>query len=286
MLLTRPLIHTLPGLLALFAGLAILSAPLAAAEVETERMTWTEIRDALAQGKTTIIVPTGGTEQNGPHMVTGKHNFVVRETARRIAEKLGNALVAPVLAYVPEGDIAKREGHMAYPGTISLTPDTFSRVLEDAAHSFAIHGFKLIVFLGDSGPNQEPQRAAAASLSARWAADGVRVITADNYYAANGQVEALKAEGETDATIGSHASIRDTSELMAVYPGGVRADRRAADKDGVTGDPTRASSERGEKLLALKVAAAVNDIEAAKAAPIVVPQPPSLLQRLLNWLFG
>lgn len=270
------------------AGVCALALP-ARAEVETERMTWTEIRDALAAGKTTIIVPTGGTEQNGAHMVTGKHNFIVRETARRTAEALGSALVAPVLAYVPEGDIAKREGHMQYPGTISVPPETFQRVLEATAKSFAVHGFKVIVFLGDSGPNQEPQQALAADLSKRWAADGVRVVNATAYYAANGGADWLRMEGETDATLGTHAGIADTSELLAVYPEGVRVDLRAADTDGVSGDPARATAERGEKLLSLKVAAAVRDIKAAGeggTGAALELKSESYFQSLLRWFFG
>ena len=276
----------LTRLLVLFAvSFALAAGPLAAAEVETERMTWVEIRDAVAAGKTTIIIPTGGTEQNGPHMVTGKHNFVVRETARRIADKLGNALVAPVLAYVPEGDVGKAEGHMAFPGTISIAPDVFAGVLEGAAHSFAIHGFKLIVFLGDSGPNQEPQRQVAAALSRRWAADGVRVINAKDYYAKNGGLEWLLAEGESETVIGTHAAVRDTSELLAVYPDGVRNERRAADKDGVTGDPRRATADRGARLLDLKVDAAVQEIRASAAAPLH-PAGTGFWQKLKSWLFG
>ena len=256
-----------------------------AQEVETERMTWVEIRDAVASGKTTIIIPTGGTEQNGPHMVTGKHNFVVHETARRIAVKLGNALVAPVLAYVPEGDVGKAEGHMAFPGSISIAPDVFAQVIEGAAHSFAIHSFRLIVFLGDSGPNQEPQQRVAAELSRRWAADGVRVINADDYYAKNGGLEWLLSEGETEAVIGTHAAVRDTSELLAVDPAGVRNDRRAADKDGVVGDPRRATAERGARLLDMKIDAAVNEIRAAATAP-PAPANTGFWEKLKTWLFG
>ncbi len=271
---------------ALMCALWLISGT-AAAEVETERMTWPEIRDAVAAGKTTIIIPTGGTEQNGPHMVTGKHNFIVRDTARRIAEATGAALVAPVLAYVPEGDISKREGHMAYPGTISVPPETFKAVLAAAAQSFAAHGFKTIVFLGDSGPNQEPQRMVAAELSRRLSSDGVRAINADTYYAANGGIDWLAAEGESLAAIGTHAGIADTSELLAVYPEGVRVDLRAADKDGVTGDPARATALRGEKLLALKVAAAVRDIENARSGPDLPPAASEgLINRFLRWAFG
>ena len=277
----------------LVASVLVIAAavPATAAEVETGRMTWTEIRDAVAAGKTTIIIPTGGTEQNGPHMMTGKHNLIVAETARRIASQLGDALVSPELAYTPEGDIAAREGHMAFPGTISIPPEVFAKVLESTAESFAAHGFKTIIFLGDSGPNQAPQHQVAASLSQRWGGDGVRVVNADTYYATNGQVEALKAEGETDASIGQHAGIRDTSELMAVDASGVRLDLRVADKDGVSGDPARASAERGEKLLALKVAAAVNDIQTARAAPAgdssaTSKQDGSLFDVLWRMIFG
>lgn len=258
-----------------------------ATEVEIERMTSPEVRAAIEAGKTTIIIPTGGTEQNGPHMVLGKHNFIVRETARRIAEKLGNALVAPVLGYVPEGDIEKREGHMAYAGTLSVPPPIFAAVLEAAADSFRAHGFKTIVLLGDSGPNQEPQRIVARQLNAAWAAQGVRVVSPDSYYGANGAVDWLKAQGESEAAIGTHAAIRDTSELLAVFPAGVHKDRMAADKDGVIGDPARASAERGEKFLTLKVEAAVKDIEAARTMP---PEPAAVEEgywrRLLRRIFG
>lgn len=119
-----------------------------AAQVYTEDMTWQEIASAVKGGATTIIIPTGGTEQNGPHMVTGKHNYILKHTSGKIAEKLGNALAAPVLAYVPEGNISPPEGHMRFPGTISLREETFEAVLEDAARSFKQHGFRLICFVG------------------------------------------------------------------------------------------------------------------------------------------
>lgn len=256
------------------------------AEVEIERMTSPEVAAAIRQGRSTIIIPTGGTEQNGPHMVLGKHNVIVAETARRIARRLGNALVAPVLSYVPEGDIATREGHMAYAGTISVQPDVFAAVLRNAAQSFRVHGFKTIVFLGDSGPNQAPQRALAAELNKAWL-PGVRVMNADAYYDANGGAEWLEAQGETRSSIGSHAAIRDTSELMAIDPEGVRAGLSVADKDGVVGDPARATAERGQKLLELKVEAAVREIsEAGKAPAAPPPVPAGAWDRFKRWLFG
>jgi creatinine amidohydrolase len=270
----------------------LLASAAVAAEVETGRMTWVEIRDAVAAGKTTILIPTGGTEQNGPHMVTGKHNFVLDETARRIAAKLGDALVAPVLPFVPEGDIAKREGHMAYAGTVSLTPEIFAAVLTAEAESFKAHGFKSIVFIGEHGASIEPQARLAARLSQAWGADGVRVINAGTYYNGNRQVEWLKARGESMVAIGVHATIQDTSELLAVYPAGVRLDKRVADKDGVKGDPGKATAEIGAAMLDLKVDAAVKEIEAARKAPLstgeaadpVASRGP--LSRMWHWFFG
>jgi len=229
--------------------------------VRLENLTWTQVRDRLKSGTTTIIIPTGGTEQNGRHMVLGKHNFIVTETARRIARRLGGALVAPVIAYVPEGDPAIKTGHMAYPGTISLLPDVFEKVLEQAARSFKTHGFKTIAFLGDSGGNQASQERVAARLNDAWAKDGVRVIHVSDYYAKNGGEALLLANGETSQTIGTHAGIRDTSELMAVYPQGVDLTKAKPNEDGATGDARRASVVLGKRLLDLKVDAAMAQIQ-------------------------
>ncbi len=269
----------------LVAGIIVLgiaaawSRPLTApppAGVFLEEMTWVEVRALVEQGNNLAIVPTGGVEQNGPHLVLGKHNYIVRHTAGRIAEALGNAVVAPVVAHVPEGDIARREGHMAFAGTISVPEAVFAAVLEHTARSLYAHGFRTIAFLGDSGGNQATQAAVAERLNAEWAGSGARAIHVSDYYdpKANGQIAWLRDQGESDAAIGSHAGIRDTSELMAVFPEGVRGERRArngglftSEPTGVVGDPRRASAERGEKLLALKIEAALRQIRAAMHTP-------------------
>src|SRR5262249_3824831 len=119
-----------------------------------EELTWTELRDQIRSGKTTILLPIGGTEQNGPHMALGKHNVRVKALSAAIARGLGTALVAPVLAYVPEGGLSPPEGHMRFPGTITIPDATFAQILESAARSFKAHGFKDIVFLGDHGGYQ------------------------------------------------------------------------------------------------------------------------------------
>lgn len=254
---------------ALVAATRVEPAAPAARRVALEELTWPEVRAAVRAGATTVIVPTGGTEQNGPHMVLGKHNRVVEHTARRVAERLGDALVAPVLAYVPEGDVDPPSGHMRFPGTISVPPAVFAAVLEHTARSLRRHGFTTICLLGDSAWNQEAQAEVAARLTTEWAADGVQVLHLGDYYENNGQERWLAAEGEAQDAIGFHAGIRDTSELLAVHPAGVRRDlaRRGAldDGSGVDGDPTRASAARGWHLLELKVDAAVKQVRAARA---------------------
>ena len=241
-----------------------------------EDLTWTEVRDALKAGKTTILLPTGGTEQNGPHMVLGKHNYIIRHASERIARRLGNALVAPVMAYVPEGDIGSKQGHMAFPGTITLPDEHFRKVVEFAARSFKAHGFHDIVFLGDSGPNQPGMKAVAELLNKEWVKAPVRVHYVPEYYTIGYDLKGgfstwLQGQGESLDDIGGHAGITDTSQLMAIDPKLVRADKLAPGGDsnatGVWGNPKRATVAYGRKGLDLKVDAAVAQIRALMAAP-------------------
>ena len=229
-----------------------------------EELTWTEVRDALKVGKTTLIIPTGGTEQNGPHMVLGKHNFRIHHTANRIARQLGNALVAPVMAYVPEGEIAPPTGHMKFPGTLTIPDDVFRKVLEYTARGAKLHGFQNIVFIGDSGPNQPGMQAVTALLNQEWAGANTRVHFIPEYYKGNGFEEWLAAQGETKAAIGTHAGIADTALLLAVNPQLVRKNNLAnsgkPSETGVTGDPTRATRAYGKKGLDMIVDLTVDRI--------------------------
>ena len=99
-------------------ALATAARVAAATSVAIEDLTWTELREQVRAGRTTIIVPVGGTEQNGPYIALGKHNVRVKALAEKVAVALGNALVAPVIAYVPEGGLNPPTAHMRFPGTI------------------------------------------------------------------------------------------------------------------------------------------------------------------------
>jgi creatinine amidohydrolase len=263
--------------LSVLAGIAVavmlaerpLTAPLPST-VRIADMTWVEVRTAIDAGYTRVIVPSGGIEQNGPHMILGKHDQIVAVTAERIAKELGHTLVTPVMSFVPEGSYAPPTGHMRFPGTIGVTEEVFAGTLEGIARSLKAGGFKMIAFIADHGGSLKPQQEVAARLSREWAAEGVIVLSVDDYYAAAGEAQNryLEAQGETPATIGQHAGITDTSELMAVDAAGVDLSRLAklpfrVEPTGVDGDPSRASAERGHALLALKVDAAVRQIRQA-----------------------
>lgn len=250
---------------------ALMWSPGHAQQVRTvflEELTWTEVRDALASGYTTILIPTAGTEQNGPHMALGKHNFRMKVGAELIARRLGNALVAPIISYVPEGDIAPPTGHMRYPGTISVPAEVFASVLEYAARSLKHHGFRHILLIGDSGPNQAPMESVAETLNGEWKAEATDVLWVSDWYTVGGALarDHLRSLGATDEEIGTHAGLLDTSLLLATAPQLVRTNlmKRGAggDVDGVTGDPTGASAELGADLLDLLVGAAVEQIRA------------------------
>ena len=212
-----------------------------------EELSWTELRDLVKSGKTTIIVPIGGTEQNGPHMALGKHNLRVRALSEKIARALGNALVAPVIAYVPEGGVNPPTEHMRYPGTITVPDDVFEKVLESAARSFKLAGFRDIVFLGDHGGYQRDEKAVAARLDREWAATDVRAHAIEEYYRASEAEfsQLLKSKGYGEDEVGTHAGLADTSLMLAVDPRLVRANRLQPG-DGARGDPKRSNPQLGQ----------------------------------------
>src|SRR5438270_2939893 len=172
--------------------------------VWVEELTWMEVRDAMKNGKRTVIIPTGGVEQNGPYLATGKHNVVLRATAEAIARKLGNALIAPIVAFVPEGDIDPPTEHMKYPGSISLTEETYERLLTDICASLRTHGFAHIVLIGDSGGNQAGMKAVADALDARRADGKGRVHFIPEYYDYPGVTRWLEQQGIKQTPEGIH----------------------------------------------------------------------------------
>ena len=191
------------------------------------------------------------------------------------SDLLGNAVVAPVLAYVPEGAIDPPTAHMRFAGTISIPEPAFEAVLEGTARSLRQHGFRTIVFLGDHGGYQKNQERVAAKLNREWTAPAsgrapVRVLALTEFYRVTqgAYVDALKARGVAIEELGSHAGLADTSLALAVDPALVRSDRLASAGQGaaigVTGDPRRSSAELGQLGVERIVEASVAAIRAAE----------------------
>ncbi len=258
----QPLCWLRLALLVLAAGSAV---PASAIDVHLEALTWTELRDRVAAGATTVLVPIGGTEQNGPHMTLGKHNVRAAALAARIAERLGNAIVAPVIAYVPEGAIEPPTQHMRYPGTISIPVPVFEATLEAAARSLKRHGLTDIVFLGDHGGYRSSIDRVTAKLNREWGAAS-RVHALPEYYRAaqDDFAAALKARGFGADEIGVHAGLADTALMLAldarqVHMQAALARPQGASGDGATGDARRATVELGqvgvERIVEASVAA-------------------------------
>ena len=228
-----------------------------------------EVRDALKAGKTTVIIPTGGVEQNGPYLATGKHDYILRGTSEAIARKLGNALVAPIVPFVPEGDIDPPTEHMKYPGTISLTEDTYERLLTDICACFRTHGFEHIVLIGDSGGNQKGMKAVAARLNAKWAGGKTRVHFIPEYYDYPGVEKWLEKQGIKQVDEGLHDDFAITAQMMVVDPTTVRMKQRiAADKfriNGIELAPAEKTIEWGKKIIDFRAEGTVKAIRKALA---------------------
>jgi creatinine amidohydrolase/Fe(II)-dependent formamide hydrolase-like protein len=240
----------------------------------TEELTWMEVRDRVASGYTTILIGTGGVEQNGPYMVTGKHNFVLTTVMPYIAREIGNTLIAPVVKFVPEGQVEPTtSGHMEYPGTISVSQATYEALLTDIAKSYEAHGFRDIVLIGDSGGNATGMRNVAAALNEQWSREGseARIHFLPEYYdedrwsydflASQGitQIDSIsgrRVDERTDRRNGMHTDIYYEAQSAVQSPEYIRAAQREAvgqlNLHGVDLSPISRTVELGERLAAYR----------------------------------
>lgn len=249
-----------------FAFIVLFLPSVATAQLRSvliEDLTWTEVRDAIAAGKTTAIFYAGSTEQNGPGLALGKHIFVAHYVAQRIAEELGNALVYPTMPFAPAGDPLKKTGHMGFPGTVSVSDATFGAVAREVAISAIAAGFKNVALMGDHGGGQQTLKKVAEALNAEWSPKGIHVYhIADLYFKEKEQMKAYLRK--RNMAIDEHAGIDDTSEVMFIDKENkwVRKDKLAPDngKNGVRGDPTQASVELGKMFVEFKIKNAVDQI--------------------------
>lgn len=248
--------------------------------VEFELMTWPEVRDALAAGKTTALIYTGGVEQRGPQNANGGHNLMARGIVKAIALKLGNAIAMPVLPFTPNNASAE------LPGTIGLTPELLEAVLERVAEQSIATGFKNVVLMGDHGGGQgegdkNVYRKVADRLDAKYRRQGIHVFYCDEVYMAANQAfdKQLAAEGYPP---GLHGGLTDTSIMMYLDEDGTyvrkellptavgipvgpdgrpQANPDPKLKNGIIGDARRSSAELGKRAFDIKVEYAVKQIQ-------------------------
>jgi creatinine amidohydrolase/Fe(II)-dependent formamide hydrolase-like protein/2-keto-3-deoxy-L-rhamnonate aldolase RhmA len=233
-----------------------------------EDLTMMEVRDLLKAGKTTALILTGGIEENGPYLTTGKHNNVLKVTGESIARSLGNALVAPIVTLEPGNPERVRT-----PGTVFLSPETYRAVLSDMATSLKTQGFRHIIFLGDSGGNQKPMQEVSLALNAKWAGDpsDARTHFIPEYYNYE-DVEKYQGEvlGIHEKLEGLHDDYYISSIIMVHDPKAVRMDERIkAGKfsiNGVSLAPAEKTIENGRKIIAFRTEKTVAAIKKALAA--------------------
>lgn len=238
----------------------------AANTIWIEEMTWMEIRDAIAGGTTTVIVSSGGIEQNGPYVAMGKHNYILNVHCEDIARRLGNTLCAPIIKYVPEGNLDGSSGHMRYSGTIGVRQETFRAVVHDVATSLASHGFTDVVFIGDSGGNQSGMEAVATELNAEWSHARAHFI--GGFYDNDAVMAYLEQEfGITEEQPYWHDSYWNTALQMVDDPESVRYDERVAAGlahiNGVSIEPKDETIRIGKALTKFRVDRTVDMIRAS-----------------------
>src|SRR4029077_17937472 len=246
------------------------AAPLSAQQssIYIEDLTWPEVQHAIASGKTSAIIYVGSTEQNGPHMAIGKHNFIAHYVAGAIALKLGNALVYPTLPFAVTGDLVMKTGHMRFPGSVSLTAQTYHAVVHDVAVSAIDAGFKHVFIMGDHGDGQDVLRSTANELDTGWRPKGVRIFYVPDLYYKEKQQALAYESSSLGIHHDVHAGTDDTSELMALdaQHRWIRSDKLAESSGvrtavtGVDGDPTKATPALGKIFINEKVDDAVTQI--------------------------
>jgi creatinine amidohydrolase len=249
--------------------------PIAALDsIWMEELTWMEIRDALKAGKTTGLILTGGVESNGPHLATGKHNFVLKVMGEAIARKLTNALVAPIVTLEP----GRPDSDRVAPGSVFLSQDTYRAVLTDMATSLKGMGFKNVILMGDSGGNQGAMKDVAAALDGKYKAAGTRFYFIPEYYDYASAQKYLQSNGvpekiEIGASQGSDQIHEEYSidSLMALYdPKTIRIDERTkanrATINGVSLLPMTKTLEMGRKIVEVRAKLAIDAINKAMAA--------------------
>jgi creatinine amidohydrolase len=225
-----------------------------------DRMTWPEVKEEIQNGRNTVVVPFGSTEQHGRHLPLGTDAVLGDEIGWRLAERLG-AFLAPTVRF------GCSEHHLAFTGTISLGQKTFLSIVTDVVASLSVHGFQRIVLLPTHGGNFKPLAEAVAKIEP---VEGVRILAFTDLGAfVSTAFKSSRAVGVDAAKSGAHSGEWETSLMLTLRPDQVKMDWAAEgfvgelseimskvfdgiqnlDQNGVLGDPRPATAEAGKKYL-------------------------------------
>ena len=227
--------------------------------LELDRMTWPEVKAEQERGRDTVVVAFGATEQHGPHLPLATDALLGDHLARIVAERL-DAFVAPTVR------VGCSEHHLEFPGTLSISQDTFHGVVADIVRSLSRGGFGRAVLLPTHGGNFGPLAVALEKLGPL---PGMQISALTDLSA----LFAIAQLGATEHEVplgegGVHAGEWETSMLMSIHPELVHLERGEAGytgdpqaaigaifgagvhtvaENGVIGDPARASAEHGAR---------------------------------------
>jgi creatinine amidohydrolase len=225
--------------------------------IELDRLTWPEVRAELEDGRDTVVVALGATEQHGPHLPLATDALIGDHLARVVADQL-DAFLAPTVR------VGCSEHHLEFPGTLSISEETFSGVVADLISSLARGGFRRVVLLPTHGGNFRPLAAALEKLGPVEGVE-IRALTDLRALFAIAQM-GVDEHGVPLSEGGLHAGEWETSMLMSIHPDLVHLERGEAGytgdmeaavvaifgagvhsvaANGVIGDPARASAEHG-----------------------------------------
>ena len=249
--------------------------------IRMKDMNWPDIKEAVKKGFTTVVLAIGSTEQHGPHLPMKSDSMIGDAISFRVAEKLGHTLQAPTIS------LGCSDHHLAFPGTISLQPETLKSIISDYIRSLEKHGFKTIILLPSHGGNFSCVRESITVLKKKYSNLKIWGLTDLDTV-----VEAyIRFSSEFDVTaeeVGAHAGESETSLMLALaenlvakhrfragYTGDMGDEQiqvilkkgmPALTEIGVLGDPTKATSVKGMIYLERMADFVVEEIKKNKLA--------------------
>lgn len=212
-----------------------------------------------------VVFPVGAVEQHGPHLPVGTDYFTVEHVTRAAAAQVSDRIPVVVAPTMPFGS---SHHHLPFGGTMSLTTETYFRVIYDLCESLVTDGFRRIFIINGHGGNHELVQLVARDLALK---HDVHVAAASYWTIAWDAL--IAAEAHKMGRLPGHAGIYETSQIMALRPELVQEPRPHRDDvsgadprgfatpyraeihgawvkvNGHTDSPDRADGEQGQRYL-------------------------------------